>query len=64
MAFVYIFGNQSKYIRAKPTSGAAHHQAYIPSLPDNVQEEYTRHYGKPPSAVMLTHLKCELMHAV
>jgi Plavaka transposase len=59
-----FFGNQSKYTRAKPTSRAAHHQAYIPSLPDNIQEEYTKHYGKAPSAAMLTHLKRELMHAV
>ena len=30
---VYVyFGNQSKYIRGKPTSGACHHVAYIPSV--------------------------------
>lgn len=28
------FGNQSKYIRGKPTSFAAHHIAYIPSVSD------------------------------
>jgi Plavaka transposase len=28
------FGNQSKYIRGKPTSFAAHHMAYIPSVGD------------------------------
>lgn len=27
-----FFGNQSKYTRAKPTSNACHHQAYIPSV--------------------------------
>ena len=26
------FGNLSKYVRAKPTSGACHHLAYIPSV--------------------------------
>ena len=30
---IYLFiGNQSKYIRAKPTSFAAHHLAYIPKV--------------------------------
>lgn len=30
---VYMyFGNLSKYVRAKPTSGACHHVAYIPSV--------------------------------
>ncbi|KAF8119242.1 hypothetical protein EV363DRAFT_1169188 [Boletus edulis] len=30
---IYLyFGNQSKYIRGKPTSGACHHLAYIPSV--------------------------------
>ena len=36
---IYIlFGNLSKYIRAQPTSGACLHLAYIPSLPDWIQE--------------------------
>lgn len=61
--YTYL-ANQSKYVRAQPTSGAAHHQAYIPSLPDTVTDEYRRLYGKPPTAPMLTHLKRELMHAV
>ena len=31
---IYLFlGNQSKYTRAKPTSFAAHHLAYIPKVP-------------------------------
>ena len=34
---VYVyFGNQSKYIRGKPTSEACHHIAYIPSVSDDV----------------------------
>lgn len=59
-----FFGNQSKYTRAKPTSNAAHHQAYIPSLPDNIGELYSGIFGKPPPAYVLTHLKRELMHAI
>jgi hypothetical protein len=31
---IYLFfGNQSKYVRGKPTSGACHHVAYIPKVP-------------------------------
>jgi hypothetical protein len=59
-----FFGNQSKYIRAKPNSHAARHQAYIPSLPANVSEVYLAYFGKSPSSEMLTHLKRELMHTV
>lgn len=59
-----FFGNQSKYTRAKPTSNAAHHQAYFPSLPDNIEEIYRQFFGKPPPAYVLTHLKRELMHAI
>ena len=30
---IYLyFGNQSKYVRGKPTSGACHHIVYIPSV--------------------------------
>ena len=32
---IYLyFGNQSKYAHGKPTSGACHHIAYIPKVPD------------------------------
>lgn len=30
--FYLFFGNQSKYTRGKPTSGACHHVAYIPTV--------------------------------
>lgn len=33
-----FFGNQSKYTRAKPTSHACHHQAYIPSVSHGLSE--------------------------
>ncbi|KAL0568578.1 hypothetical protein V5O48_013407 [Marasmius crinis-equi] len=59
-----FFGNQSKYDRAKPTSFSAHHAAYIPDLPDNIQEFYQEQFGFSASAATLTHLKRELMHAV
>ncbi|KAJ7455182.1 hypothetical protein FB451DRAFT_1049027 [Mycena latifolia] len=56
-----LFGNLSKYIRAKPNSGAEHHVAYIPSvspcgrettflmplqLPDSVQDLLSKFHTK------------------
>ncbi|TEB22871.1 hypothetical protein FA13DRAFT_1640629 [Coprinellus micaceus] len=36
---VYMaLGNLSKYVRSLPNSGALHHVAYIPSLPDSFQD--------------------------
>ncbi|KAF7967234.1 hypothetical protein HWV62_35081 [Athelia sp. TMB] len=62
---VYIyFCNVSKYIRAKPTAFASHHAAYIPSLPDNLEDAYAQLYGKPPSEAMKTHLKRDLMQGI
>jgi hypothetical protein len=34
-----LFGNLSKYIRFKSKSGATKHLAYIPPLPDSLQDE-------------------------
>ncbi|EGN93613.1 hypothetical protein SERLA73DRAFT_63876 [Serpula lacrymans var. lacrymans S7.3] len=63
---VYMyFGNLSKYVRAKPTSGACHHVAYIPSLPDNIQEfiaSFITQARRP--AALLAHCRRELMHEV
>ncbi|KIJ07352.1 hypothetical protein PAXINDRAFT_121100, partial [Paxillus involutus ATCC 200175] len=62
---IYLFiGNQSKYIRNKPTSFAAHHLAYIPKLPDTLQDFYKAKVGRPATASVLTHCKRELMHAI
>ncbi|KAF8550589.1 hypothetical protein OG21DRAFT_1499714 [Imleria badia] len=62
---VYLyFGSQSKYIRGKPTSGACHHVAYIPSLPDNFQDTYTQNHSEASTGELYTHFKRELMHAV
>ncbi|KAI0349974.1 hypothetical protein OH77DRAFT_1499288 [Trametes cingulata] len=62
-AYAY-FGSQSKYTRGKPTAFAAHHIAYIPSLPDIIQDTYTQIYGVPATAAMLTFLRRELMQEV
>ncbi|KAH9848677.1 hypothetical protein C2E23DRAFT_763412 [Lenzites betulinus] len=62
-AYAYFLA-QSKYIRGKPTSFSAHHIAYLPSLPDVIQDAYIQEYGIPASAAVLTFLKRELMQAV
>ncbi|KAF7367198.1 hypothetical protein MSAN_00980100 [Mycena sanguinolenta] len=59
-----FFGNLSKWVRAKPRSGACHHLAYIPKLPDEFHDFYTRLTGSAPSADVLAHCRRELMHAV
>ncbi|KAF7974699.1 hypothetical protein HWV62_11479 [Athelia sp. TMB] len=55
------FGNLSKYFRGKPGSGASHHVAYIPSLPDSIQDFLGPGSRKP---AVLTHCRRELMHKV
>ncbi|OSD02519.1 hypothetical protein PYCCODRAFT_1477774 [Trametes coccinea BRFM310] len=58
------FGSLSKYTRGMPTEFAAHHVAYIPSLPDELQDYYMHVYGTAISADMLTFCKRELMQRV
>ncbi|KAJ7732533.1 hypothetical protein B0H16DRAFT_1770162 [Mycena metata] len=61
-----LFGNISKYIRAKPSAGAEHHVAYIPSLPDSIQDDISKFHAKwsTQKGDILTHCRRELMHAV
>ncbi|OSC99224.1 hypothetical protein PYCCODRAFT_1416437 [Trametes coccinea BRFM310] len=62
---IYLyFGSLSKYIRGMPTEFAAHHLAYIPSLPDDLQDYYLHVYGTPISADVLTFCKRELMQRI
>ncbi|GJE92524.1 hypothetical protein PsYK624_086780 [Phanerochaete sordida] len=62
---IYLFfGSLSKYVRCKPTSFAAHHLAYVPKLPDTVQDFYQSVYGCLASANVIKFLKSEVMHAV
>ncbi|KAH9476649.1 hypothetical protein JR316_0010562 [Psilocybe cubensis] len=59
------FGNQSQYFRSKPNNFAAHHVAYIPSLPDNLQDIYMEAYnGAAASEETIRNMKRDLMHAV
>ena len=61
-----LFGNLSKYIRVKPNSGATKHLAYIPPLPDSLQDELKEVHPKwdTQQKGILTHCRRELMHAV
>ncbi|KAA1479425.1 hypothetical protein DENSPDRAFT_862027 [Dentipellis sp. KUC8613] len=59
-----LLGNQSKYDTAKPTTFAAHHIAYIPSLPDKLQDTYRHLFGISATKAVLTHCKRDLMHAI
>ncbi|PPR03767.1 hypothetical protein CVT24_007510 [Panaeolus cyanescens] len=63
---VYLFfGNLSKYTRAKPSSCSAHHVAYVPSLPPDLQDIYRDIYnGISATDNTITFLKRELMHAI
>ncbi|KAJ3858791.1 hypothetical protein EV359DRAFT_75796 [Lentinula novae-zelandiae] len=61
-----MLGNISKYIRAFPDSGACHHLAYIPSLPDSFHDFAMNFHvkWKTQKASILTHCRRELMHSV
>ena len=61
-----LFGNLSKYIRCQPNSGATKHLAYIPPLPDSLQDQLKsfHHKWRTQHEDILTHCRRELMHAV
>ncbi|EIW58937.1 uncharacterized protein TRAVEDRAFT_20783 [Trametes versicolor FP-101664 SS1] len=61
--YVYV-ANINKYIRGKPTEFVAQHLAYLPSLPDALQDFYRAHYKQVPSAETLRWCKCELMQQI
>ncbi|KAK0421714.1 hypothetical protein EV421DRAFT_1724714 [Armillaria borealis] len=58
-----FFGNLSKYIRAKPNSGACHQTAFFPSLPDSINDFLrTLNISSNQQKALLTHCRRELMH--
>jgi hypothetical protein len=61
-----LFGNLSKYIRCRPNSGAIKHLAYIPPLPDSLQDHLKDFHLKwdTQQTSIVTHCRRELMHAV
>ena len=61
-----LFGNLSKYVRCQPNSGATKHLAYIPQLPDLLQDKLKSfHYKWGTQQVdILTYCRWELMQAV
>ncbi|KAF7372504.1 hypothetical protein MVEN_00112300 [Mycena venus] len=62
---IYIyFANLFKYTRARPNSGACHHMAYIPSLPDRVMDFIGGFTKKSHRKSLITHCRRELMQAV
>ncbi|KAF7431003.1 hypothetical protein PC9H_006718 [Pleurotus ostreatus] len=62
---IYLsFGNESKYVRCKPSTGSCQHLAYIPKLPDTFFEFVHNLTGEGPTTELLTHARRELMHAV
>ncbi|PSR74642.1 hypothetical protein PHLCEN_2v9671, partial [Hermanssonia centrifuga] len=62
---IYLYlGNLSKYVRSKPSSFAAHHLAYIPSLPDTIQDLYHSIYDIPATKNVLKFCKNHIIHAI
>ncbi|KAF9470994.1 hypothetical protein BDN70DRAFT_820597 [Pholiota conissans] len=61
-----MLGNLTKYIRAQPNSGAMHHLAYIPSLPDSFQDFASKFNCKwrTQKQHILCHCRRELMQEV
>ncbi|KAJ7053136.1 hypothetical protein C8F01DRAFT_1375308 [Mycena amicta] len=59
-----FFGNQSKWLRAKPRAGVCHHVAYFPKLPDSFHDWFKGLTGDGPSGDLLTHCRRELMHQI
>jgi len=64
---IYLhFGNLSKYVRCQPNSGATKHVAYIPSLPDSLQDQLKSFHQRwdTQQKDIITHCRRELMHGV
>ncbi|KZT71629.1 hypothetical protein DAEQUDRAFT_665724 [Daedalea quercina L-15889] len=62
---IYLyFGWLSKYTRAIPSAFAAHHLAYIPSLPQAFQDWYQKEHGMSATADVLRFCGKEIMHAI
>ncbi|TFK94497.1 hypothetical protein K466DRAFT_476226 [Polyporus arcularius HHB13444] len=59
-----FFGALTKYIRCRPNAFAAHHIAYIPSLPASIQQAYRDIFGTSASTATLKMCKRDLMQQI
>ncbi|KAJ3571968.1 hypothetical protein NP233_g3408 [Leucocoprinus birnbaumii] len=62
-----MLGNLSKYVRSDVSSGAMHHLAYIPSLPESFKAFASRLYSglwRSQESNIMAHCRRDLMHAV
>lgn len=60
---IYVqFGGHSKYKRAHPSISITQQIAFIPKLPDELQDAYRKHYGRAASVDVLGHCKREMVH--
>jgi len=61
-----LFGNLSKYVQCQPDSGATKHVAYIPTLPDSLQDQLKAFHEKwdTQQKDILTHCRQELIHGI
>ncbi|KAF8838875.1 hypothetical protein BDN67DRAFT_880706, partial [Paxillus ammoniavirescens] len=57
------FGNESKYMRGKPSAQLCTHVAYFQTLPDEFKDFATEHMGNTPSNPFFAHCHRELFHA-
>ncbi|KAF8833375.1 hypothetical protein BDN67DRAFT_992851 [Paxillus ammoniavirescens] len=57
------FGNESKYMRGKPSAQLCTHIAYFQTLPDEFKDFATEHMGNTPSDPFFAHCHRELFHA-
>ncbi|KAI0090931.1 hypothetical protein BDY19DRAFT_886661 [Irpex rosettiformis] len=62
--FYTWIGALSKYMRAKPSNFAAHHTAYIPKLPQLIQDFYHKTYGTAATLNIMRFCRSELMQKV
>ena len=62
---IYLqFGNDSKYDRARPGLSTTQQIAFIPKLPDHLQDTFRDLFGKSATAKVLSHCKRELTNGV
>ncbi|KAG6808360.1 hypothetical protein H0H92_004378, partial [Tricholoma furcatifolium] len=62
---IYIWtGCLSKYTRVKPSSFSTHHLAYLPSIPEIIQDIYIKLFNQAAPASSLKHLKRDLVQAI